>query len=1554
MPDSGPQSVADRTRGILTNVHPRRNGDLIPIPEDVMENRGDFVNIDASGNPEGLKIVRIENPDGWDALVGTTPNDTRQQNSSPLLITRPSFADDMPFVNGPPAPSPNDPLLAKIPQAQIPLLKAIKADMVGFPGTTPQKPLWYAYGWYNYARRTGPGPPVPFQVAQGQGVRVAWEKPPSNVEGVTLYVSEPGTTTATNPGILREQWTLLFNQYKLNTYDLTRYINGPPAPGINLSYLFPPSPPIVRIQPGGWTIGGEYHFYATQATPEGETLPSNAYNITIPSYVTGSHLEIYRPWYMSAGATGWYVYMQKHEDEAAGGKDAMGRLFWRTSRADHGAGEGRDYPIAIGPTPTSPFGHNSIPTSGDVTEGHGAYDVDVDSHALPTENTSGIPAPDSEPEIPLAFGASRPGPGQKYVRTVDRVGNRRSAASDVATINIASDEILRIIHRDHTNLLANGDNIELDANGLPLDHTVVLTGGTARVEGRELVLETLSAQSGTTPSDTLDSVPVDRTVEHAAWGWLKVRDPRSGTLAGSVEVVLRELNASNAATDTVLFTYTLAGDYEYHRTISPAGTSGSGVLAWQSGTVKAGLVIRFSGASKNMHARSYRVILKDHKHKFRLEGEPPDTEQHRPPGSQQQISLSPEVAPPPETFPFPTPDRLKLVGALREAVDFEPGMPAGWTQTTTGGGTIARSAGAALSGSFGLKLSDASTSSPNSRASFTKVFDSGGSHEAGLHRKIRPALLPNGKLTLGGIARPDGTLFIWPETGSLSESSTLTIDSSPTDAGNFTVVPDGASAAVAVVATKQVEQLSVSQAPTASGTIALNIGGTRYNIPTVGGAKEIVQLTLQAPRANGYLTINLGGIRYDIPVNVTDTAATAAEKVARTSFPGWTVEWRPPTGGYGGNTPASKLPVGGNTVTFTATAAGPRTDATYQRGTSGTPGSITPIQQGTADTAAELADRIAAMSFGPLWTVSHTPGSTTITLTAVQAGPKTAPSVDWGTTGANGTISTLTPGAVDSPSDLAARIRAATFTGWTVSGSGVQVILTANAAGFKRDLRIDPASTGVRYHFETTQQGKDADLTAHYKDDSGTIYSRRLMASLSSSTIYNVEATVEGAGTDNATIHFWGSTGSAAKDHLWRIENVSLVDYPAGMVDAGVSAEAAASETWEIHVDDIKVTDKGESYFEEYNDSGEKVGQFHHYGIPTQPLRDDIGIQEWREPCIPGLQYAISAQLRTDNVPIDAPAKPVFITAHFEDGSHKDIGDVTGLSGISGTHDWYEPPPTLIIPEPGCFELGYQSRNLSSGEIVVQRVVMSPGTVPKRTRVYATSGEYVATLPVATPYQAQNTEWGHLRRSMGIVGDVSDGGSLAAVYRSAQSIARLPIETYQSDPLTVPDRPVVGVKITFACDGTIDTLPVLKSGSPYAKYDLFLGGLPLPTLLRENGTEFDGGAIFAEIMMWTDPPEVAMDVASGLHLRPQLLSENAASLPTSPLWVFTQDAFREIVKEWYKPRVVETDEERLSVLLSAEPTWERIGQLHVVDGKKYSVWQIDLAWEEVLAREPLT
>ena len=75
----------------------------------------------------------------------------------------------------------------------------------------------------------------------------------------------------------------------------------------------------------------------------------------------------------------------------------------------------------------------------------------------------------------------------------------------------------------------------------------------------------------------------------------------------------------------------------------------------------------------------------------------------------------------------------------------------------------------------------------------------------------------------------------------------------------------------------------------------------------------------------------MDGISFNVTVTNLDTAIQVADKIRAATFTGWT------TGGT----------VGTNTVTFTCDTTGPKTDATYSAGTTGTTGTMTTTMQGT-------------------------------------------------------------------------------------------------------------------------------------------------------------------------------------------------------------------------------------------------------------------------------------------------------------------------------------------------------------------------------------------------------------------------------------------------------------------------------------------------------------------------------------------------------------------------------------------------------------------------------
>ncbi|PLS87675.1 MAG: hypothetical protein CYG60_00645, partial [Actinobacteria bacterium] len=64
----------DRALGLRTNAHPRLNGDLIAIPDDVLEGIGKFLVVDHGGNPIGWRLGSSETVEGRHVYVGPTPD----------------------------------------------------------------------------------------------------------------------------------------------------------------------------------------------------------------------------------------------------------------------------------------------------------------------------------------------------------------------------------------------------------------------------------------------------------------------------------------------------------------------------------------------------------------------------------------------------------------------------------------------------------------------------------------------------------------------------------------------------------------------------------------------------------------------------------------------------------------------------------------------------------------------------------------------------------------------------------------------------------------------------------------------------------------------------------------------------------------------------------------------------------------------------------------------------------------------------------------------------------------------------------------------------------------------------------------------------------------------------------------------------------------------------------------------------------------------------------------------------------------------------------------
>lgn len=89
MPGIRDGSSADRVLGQRINMHPRRGGDLILAPDDILEGIGSFLEYDADGNPVGWRLGQVEVPDGRNVYVGRTPDTTIKVTPRPLGYERP-------------------------------------------------------------------------------------------------------------------------------------------------------------------------------------------------------------------------------------------------------------------------------------------------------------------------------------------------------------------------------------------------------------------------------------------------------------------------------------------------------------------------------------------------------------------------------------------------------------------------------------------------------------------------------------------------------------------------------------------------------------------------------------------------------------------------------------------------------------------------------------------------------------------------------------------------------------------------------------------------------------------------------------------------------------------------------------------------------------------------------------------------------------------------------------------------------------------------------------------------------------------------------------------------------------------------------------------------------------------------------------------------------------------------------------------------------------------------------------------------------------------------
>lgn len=359
----------------------------------------------------------------------------------------------------------------------------------------------------------------------------------------------------------------------------------------------------------------------------------------------------------------------------------------------------------------------------------------------------------------------------------------------------------------------------------------------------------------------------------------------------------------------------------------------------------------------------------------------------------------------------------------------------------------------------------------------------------------------------------------------------------------------------------------------------------------------------------------------------------------------------------------------------------------------------------------------------------------------------------------------------------------------------------------------------------------------------------KLARSVTTSTVVTCEMVLLGTNSSSGLISAWVSVGGAgAREERKLMGQPQPIDWTgrqAGEVRVGLVSQSVSAITANVRFDSVALTESGEMKFVEFLED-EEINQAYAFYPSGQPARDDLWLKGLRLAVRPGRTYTFALWAR--HAGLLGIAYPYFFTAYDLSGSPYPLGSLYGPSGATGTSGWALRRQTWTIPS-GCYEVRMDSQEIGQGEFCCQVLSISPGlgVIPEVT--YPETGVAWAVMDVETPLPppeplANTSAFENVWLSLGSVQDVPEGTSLALEYGSSDELIE-PSQWY-TDPSLVTPRRYPQVRATFSSDGT-DT-PIWRSGSPYIEYVTTLQGRILPKLLRENATEFPGGAWVTGVM----------------------------------------------------------------------------------------------------------
>ncbi len=1560
----------DRFVAQRVDTHPRNNGDMILMPDDVLEGIGNFLAYDPNGNPIGWALGRTPLPDGRHVYVGLAPDECTRQTHKPLdYLTRSSHLVDYQITEGPAAPTPDDPLLLRVPRPEAPRIKVLDAPgHNGFPASTATSPHFVAYAYIKDDKLGAPSPVVPFDLEQGQGFRFYLpDSVPEDIHEIAILMPEPGSSRPTEPGPLKVQRKIDLRSYFLPYFDLNGpYHNlGRIAPATDPTKLPTPRRPEAKIVAGHYGSRVAKYFARIVWTDDtGQSLPgeettrnleieqSERYTVRDEKgkavFRAGDgRVRIERP-DAPEGARGWkiFLYIQPtafDADFSAGWRKVMSKYS--------GYGDQEPWPLHV----------DAVETSG--WQGTETYYAQNDSVIcvetdLPTQNTSGIGVPENAPEPPEPIGAMNPEPSVYYVRVVDVLRGVQSLPSPAVRVEIEDGQVFSVIFTTPHNRVANPTFVEQNPSGDPLYWTLTRTNGYSFLQGNSIVFGTFAPVDGTLNTPTILTDPME--VVPAKQGWvdldLSVDPTQSGAPQGEVRVWLRCLDAKGVMLGEKLLRSFPADQPGQHELEVNIGSESSGqAVSWFPGTIKCQVLFRLAGTINNAQATIRFVGLRQQPTRPRRD------RRHAKPVRALSRELNPkwQDAPDspktPDTLPVsPKPDRPKSAGQTIDFLSFEDQLvPPGFVKEENGTAVVTFPAAAAMEGSFGARFEKALGGTISS-AFLKKTYQPTSPHypfrhELGLFAKNRMGVLPaSGRARLHGLchAGPIET-FAWLEMTSDAEVNTLTLDREPVAPGTASITLDAVKTNIPVNGAYEVKDLEVT-APSAPGTVSITVNGDKYTHNVGGTAQEFALKITKTPQSPGRIAVKVNGIwrykevrRLNPKTGRAYTRAEIAQQIMDLGFPGYRVTRK------------------AEVLTFVANLAGPRPAPAFDDvANTGVAATIKVDTNGVIETATQLATRIRNGRY-PGWRTGGT--GTTVRFTSSTAGDRQGFESTVGHTGATLTWLGISAGSLDTALAVAIRIAGTVFTGWTVTRSGTTLTFTANSGGRRAAPSYRPGLTGLKGTIRTVVQGSTADLTAHVRDRFGENRHKKFIKGIGTATIFNTDVTVSGAGTDRAVVSFWASLDAAPLELVARFEDVDLDRRYAEIPKIGVFDETQAGMTWRLDCDPVRITDRGRNYYRDHDAIGRWLPQIFCYTDEQMFRRQDLLLQDAEAAVIPGATYTLGLFARCETTGATAvPARLLVIYAHKKGadgkGLRRELGEVTG-AGLTGQHPWAEYQKTVTIPE-DCHRVTLHSRDIGGIEAVIQEVVLSPGPTPKRTLLYAPNGSYTATHNQSTPKTSPTFKfWGRVRKYITARRDTTAPGTTCTVgYRSADPKLSDPTQPGDwsasfANPDNLPDRPFVESAFSLS-GGGLDT-PVVKKGAPRIEYALTTAGRQMSTFLKWNRTELPGGTAFVSL------PEHSLRRPEQRHRLPSGRLQDAPTLfpaighqPPFELLVFNDEAKRYLEENWRELFVIEAHGQwALTIKIPTQPEFERetlTTEYRAGGYRRHAIWKSKIGACEVV------